>query len=242
MRIYFIYICLCCCLLSACDSGTNFAPVTDAVNFEAIPRAGNHRVRHGETLYEIAWRYGIDYRDLAMRNHMHSPYVLYTGQIIHLGSKPYGANSHRETIHPHRPVPVFQEATGSVDPESNRAVGAWFWPAKGKVANAFSAQNKGINIAGQLGQPIYAAAAGRVVYAGNGLRGYGNLVIVKHNSIYLSAYAHNNNLYVKEGNWVNKGQIIAGMGNTGTDRVMLHFEIRQAGKPVNPTIFYSETP
>jgi murein DD-endopeptidase MepM/ murein hydrolase activator NlpD len=114
----------------------------------------------------------------------------------------------------------------------------WRWPAKGKIVTHFSASNKGINIAGQAGEPIYAAAAGKVVYSGNGLRGYGNLIILKHNNLYLSAYAHNSNVLVKEGDWVRRGQKIAEMGDTGSDKVMLHFEIRRAGKSVNPTSLY----
>jgi lipoprotein NlpD len=113
-------------------------------------------------------------------------------------------------------------------PKPNFPTKHWIWPATGKVLNAFSATNKGINITGRAGEPIVAVAAGQVVYAGSGLRGYGNLIIIKHNSIYLSAYAHNKSVYVKEGDWVKQGQRIAQMGN------QLHFEIRKNGKPVNP--------
>jgi lipoprotein NlpD len=113
----------------------------------------------------------------------------------------------------------------------------WVWPANGKVIAGFSdtANLKGIDIAGKAGQPVVASAAGRVVYAGTGLRGYGKLIIVKHNSTYLSAYAHNRELLVKEGQQVSKGQKISEMGDTDTDQVKLHFEIRRLGKPVDPT-------
>ncbi len=112
----------------------------------------------------------------------------------------------------------------------------WALPANGKVIATFSeSQNrKGVDIAGKLGQPIFASAAGKVVYAGSGLRGYGKLIIIKHNSTYLSAYAHNTKLLSKEGESVAKGQKIAEMGNTDADRVELHFEIRKLGKPVDP--------
>ncbi len=110
------------------------------------------------------------------------------------------------------------------------------WPATGKLVTGFSdtANLKGIDIAGKEGQPVAASAAGKVVYAGTGLRGYGKLVIIKHNATYLSAYAHNREILVKEGQQVAKGQKIAEMGNTDSDQVKLHFEIRRQGKPVDP--------
>ena len=110
----------------------------------------------------------------------------------------------------------------------------WIWPAAGKVLNGFSESAKGVNISGITGQPVLASAAGKVVYSGSGLRGYGKLIIIKHNNTYLSAYAHNSQILVKEGQTVVKGQKIAEMGNTDTDLVKLHFEIRKLGKPVDP--------
>ena len=115
----------------------------------------------------------------------------------------------------------------------------WVWPATGKVIAGFSemANLKGIDIAGKAGQPVVASAAGRVVYAGTGLRGYGKLIIVKHNNTFLSAYAHNRDILVKEGQQVGKGQKISEMGDTDADQVKLHFEIRRLGKPVDPAKF-----
>ncbi|NOT18120.1 MAG: peptidoglycan DD-metalloendopeptidase family protein [Sulfuriferula sp.] len=112
----------------------------------------------------------------------------------------------------------------------------WMWPTQGRMIAEFSEakSSKGIDIAGTAGQAVYAAAAGKVVYSGAGLRGYGKLVIIKHNVIYLSAYAHNQQILVKEGQVVTRGQKIAEMGNTDADQVKLHFEIRQMGKPVDP--------
>jgi lipoprotein NlpD len=112
----------------------------------------------------------------------------------------------------------------------------WAWPVKGKVVGGFSesANLKGIDIAGSAGQPVFASASGRVVYAGSGLRGYGKLIIIKHNKTYLSAYAHNREILVKEGDQVSRGQKIAEMGNTDTEQVKLHFEIRRLGKPMDP--------
>ncbi|HKP65412.1 MAG TPA: peptidoglycan DD-metalloendopeptidase family protein, partial [Casimicrobiaceae bacterium] len=113
----------------------------------------------------------------------------------------------------------------------------WAWPAKGKIVAGFSetANLKGIDIAGTAGQAVTASAAGRVVYAGTGLRGYGKLIIIKHNATFLSAYAHNREILVKEGQQVARGQKIAEMGNTDADQVKLHFEIRRQGKPMDPT-------
>ncbi|HEV2220082.1 MAG TPA: peptidoglycan DD-metalloendopeptidase family protein [Casimicrobiaceae bacterium] len=115
----------------------------------------------------------------------------------------------------------------------------WIWPAKGKVITQFSdtANLKGIDIAGTPGEPVYASAAGRVVYAGSGLRGYGKLIIIKHNATYLSAYAHNQDILVKEGQQVARGQKIADMGDTDANQVKLHFEIRRFGKPMDPEKF-----
>jgi lipoprotein NlpD len=115
---------------------------------------------------------------------------------------------------------------------------AFIWPAQGNLLATFDeAKNKGFDIAGKAGDPILAAADGRVVYAGSGLRGYGNLIILKHNNIFLTAYAHNQSLLVKEDQNVKRGQKIAEMGSTDTDQVKLHFEIRRQGKPVDPAKF-----
>lgn len=140
-----------------------------------------------------------------------------------------------------KPVVVTAVATPPSKPEPAgdaevEDVAGWGLPATGKVIAGFSeSQNrKGVDIAGKLGQPVYASAAGKVVYSGSGLRGYGKLIIIKHNNTYLSAYAHNAKLLMKEGESVGKGQKIAEMGNTDADRVELHFEIRRLGKPVDP--------
>ena len=140
------------------------------------------------------------------------------------------------------PAPVEARPEGSPEADTRTAEGApggedigWIWPASGKLIGSFSeAGNKGIDIGGKAGEAVLAAGAGKVVYSGSGLRGYGKLVIVKHNNTYLTAYAHNQNLLVKEGQTVSKGQKIAEMGNTDADQVKLHFEIRRQGKPVDP--------
>ena len=136
--------------------------------------------------------------------------------------------------------PVAMAPVPAPTPEPDRPPGTdsedvdWTWPVKGKVISAFTEAGKGIDIAGRKGAPVVAAASGRVVYAGAGLRGYGKLVIIKHNNTWLSAYAHNDNLLVKEQQDVRKGQKIAEMGATDADQVKLHFEVRRQGKPVDP--------
>jgi lipoprotein NlpD len=132
-------------------------------------------------------------------------------------------------------IPPQPAAGASASSPMGEGSVAFSWPVRGAVLNTFDENgNKGLNIAGTPGEAVKAAADGRVVYAGNGLRGYGNLIIIKHNAMYLTAYAHNRTLMVKEGDAVTKGQKIAEMGNSDSDRVMLHFEIRRQGKPVDP--------
>ena len=128
----------------------------------------------------------------------------------------------------HQPEPSKQ------DKASDHSNAEWIWPTTGKLLSSFSKNSKGVKISGQAGQPVLASAAGEVVYSGHGLRGYGNLIIIKHDNTFLSAYAHNSKLLVKEGEAVIKGQKIAEMGNTDTDTIQLHFEIRKHGKPVDP--------
>ena len=135
------------------------------------------------------------------------------------------------------------DAGAATEPQDKAGEGsvAWAWPVKGKVLRGYSDSNKGVDIAGRMGQQVLAASDGRVVYSGNGLRGYGKLIIIKHNKTFLSAYAHNSQLLVKEGQAVKKGQPIAEMGNTDADQVKLHFEIRQLGKPVDPLQYLDST-
>lgn len=135
------------------------------------------------------------------------------------------------------PVPMTVKPAMPVATNGDEKLG-WMWPSAGKVVATFDeGKNKGIDIAGKAGQQVIAASAGKVMYAGSGIRGYGNLVIVKHSSSLLSAYAHNRSIIVKEGQSVTKGQMIAEMGDSDSDAVKLHFEIRQQGKPVDPSKF-----
>jgi lipoprotein NlpD len=234
MHKFLLFICLVALTLTGCSFTQKPAPVSDLRNQLAEAR-GYHKVQHGETLYFIAWRFGKDFRELAAINKLTTPYKLHYGQKIYLSGKTQYYNYQPKTTRKQK----SKHTKISVKPATyyapiNKSVRSWQMPAKGKVINTYSALNKGINIAGTPGEPIVAAAAGQVVYAGAGLRGYGNLLIVKHNDMFLTAYAHNKKLLVKEGQSVAAGQKIATMGSTGANRVMLHFEIRKRGKPVNP--------
>lgn len=215
-------------LTNCSNSSHHVAPVVGLIT-QPIPASGVHVVSRGETLYQIAWQYGKDFRDLAAMNYIQPPYTIYPGQKLALKGKapplPKKVNK-----------PEVVSATSMSKPIS--ADQGWEWPVKGKVIQSFVLKgakiSKGIDIAGQQGTPIKAASNGKVVYSGSALRGYGQLVIVKHNDVYLSAYAHNHRLLVKEGDNVRKGQVIAEMGRTDTDTVKLHFEIRKNGEPIDP--------
>jgi len=210
-----------------------------------------HRVRQGETLYSIGWEYGYDYRTLARWNGIDAPYVIKPGQWLRMapppgattasgaqtgtapapeaGTAPHGSGRSAPTVAGVEPPPPH-------DRSASKDI-RWSWPAKGKLLMRFSSHHlaqKGLDIAGTMGEPVRAAAAGRVVYSGDGLKGYGNLIIIKHGAHYLSAYGYNSRLFVKEGDEVSRGQEIAAMGRAGTDRVKLHFEIRRDGDPVDP--------
>lgn len=216
--------------------------------------SGQYQVRRGDTLYSIAFRFGWDWKALAARNGIAPPYLIRVGQIIRFDGQSAGrppmvatapvVPSGRPSV-PIQPRPVQTQSQAPVKttpsitalPPTQRSASGWLWPSSGSVIGRFSSNgslNKGIDIAGELGQPVLAASDGSVVYAGSGLRGYGELVIIKHSDIYVSAYGHNRRLLVQEGQQVKAGQKIAEMGSTGTDRVKLHFEVRRQGKPVDP--------
>lgn len=240
------------------DRNTNAAPKRPTVT------SGQYIVKPGDTLFSIAFRYGWDYKELAARNGITAPYTIRPGQPIRFSSASTGTttvvsspSSSSKTTVIRRPVtaPITPPANGgkptpttpatptpvvTTVPAAERVVGGWTWPANGVLIGKFASNgslNKGIDIAGDLGQPVFAASDGAVVYAGSGLRGYGELIIIKHSDTYVSAYGHNRRLLVREGQQVKAGQSIAEMGSTGTDRVKLHFEIRRQGKPVDPLQF-----
>lgn len=229
------------CLLACNSSRQNYAPVVDAWR-QPIDKQGVHRVEPGETLYSIAWRYGFDYREVAKINGIPAPYALRVGQKISL-VEPSAKNASKSAYTPSRsaalpkhkpaapqsgPSSVKQtakktESAPIANSHSTKAVAVasglrWHWPVQGKVIGRYTATgiaNKGIDIAANKGAPVYATAAGEVVYSGNGLFGYGNLIIIKHNSEYLSAYAHNSKILVIEGQSVSAQQKIAEVGDSG---------------------------
>lgn len=200
------------------------APVTD-INRAPPKMSGTHLVKPGESLYSIAWRYNRDFIDLARINGLKRPYKLQAGERLYLAQQ----KTVKKSAKPVKTIPE-QRVTGDV---------AWSWPTSGTIIQHFSSEKgqKGIDISGKAGQPVLAAAPGVVVYSGSGLRGYGQLIILKHNDEFLSAYAHNRQLLVQEGDSVKALQQIAEMGQSDVDSVRLHFEIRRKGDPVNPLQF-----
>jgi lipoprotein NlpD len=206
------------------------------------PSANVHTVRRGETLYAIAWRYGIDFRTLGRANRIRAPYVIYPGQKLTLKATASAVAKPRTSASksPKRVATTVPKSASRSVSKATKTVSAapvkgWSWPTDGQILRRFAqSDNAGVDFAGTEGQAVLAAASGEVVYSGSGLRGYGQLIIVKHNKKFLSAYAHNKKLHVAEGDKVVRGQRIADMGSTGAERVKLHFEIRRNGKPVDP--------
>ncbi|PYD91299.1 peptidase M23 [Pseudomonas syringae pv. pisi] len=227
---------------------------------------GMYTVRKGDTLLRIALDFGQNYRDLVTWNNLANPDDIKVGQVLRVtqpeGERSANVQTQPVPMPPSASVPRKTEpradktpysegkvatttppattapATPAAPAASDEARLSWMWPSEGRVIATFDdGRNKGIDIAGKMGQPVVAAGSGKVMYAGSGIRGYGNLVIVKHSNSLLSAYAHNRKIVVKEGDNVSRGQVIAEMGDSDADAVKLHFEIRQQGKPVDPTRF-----
>ncbi len=225
---------------------------------ENAGKPGYYTVKPGDTMIRIGLETGQNWRDIARWNGMENANLLEVGEVLRV--LPPGVDAGAVAARPvtstkvePRPLEAARGASAPVPAGSAAAPAAsgpataaaptgkddedpgWAWPAGGAVlANYDEARNKGLQIGGKSGDPVLAAADGRVVYAGSGLRGYGNLIIVKHNATYLTAYAHNQALLVKEDQTVRRGQKIAEMGSTDAERVQLHFEIRKQGKPVDP--------
>ena len=228
---------------------------------ENLGKPGFYAVKPGDTLIRIGLENGQNWKDLVRWNNLDNPNAIEVGQVIRVvppGTDPSAASARpvstsRVETRPLdvKPAPAAGSAapapsaapaaapapaaTASRDPSNSDDDVTWSWPALGPVtANFDGGRTKGLVVSGKAGDPVLAAADGRVVYAGSGLRGYGNLVILKHNNTWLTAYAHNQTLLVKEDQSVRRGQKIAEMGSTDADKVQLHFEIRRQGKPVDP--------
>lgn len=218
--------------------------------FENAGKPGYYTVKPGDTLTRIALENGQSPRDIAQWSKVEDINRIEVGQVLRVvppvsqevvvqavtkpvvsaGSLTQPAASAPASAAASAPVAANNKPTPANDAEIS-----WIWPANGVVLAGFDeVKNKGLDIGGSAGDPVVAAADGRVVYVGAGLRGYGNLIILKHNNVYLTAYAHNQTLLVKEDQAVLKGQKIAAMGNSDADRVKLHFEVRRQGKPVDP--------
>ena len=219
-----------CLVLAACGG----AP-------ERAAKPQYYTVRAGDTLYSIAFKHGLDYRDVARWNHIENPSLIYPGRRLQLypPTKSAGAASaaRKSTPTPGRSAP---SGAGKPAPPPPKPAGPpidWRWPASGEIVARFgdrSSVGKGIDIGGRLGDDVKAAADGRVVYTGSGLIGYGKLIIIKHSDTWLSAYGHNDALFVEQGAEVHAGQRVATMGEGPGKRPLLHFEIRLDGKPVDP--------
>ncbi len=231
-------------LLAGCSSSNLIdIPITDQGKYQYTPKI--YTVQKGDTLYGISWAFGLDYKQVAQWNGISAPYIIHIGDQIHLYSKeqknttntkPLVLTSLPGRIQPARTKAAAAPVEKNIVTPVAAASGKWSWPAQGKLVGRFSpkAGNKGIQITGTEGSPIRATSSGQVVYAGEGLRGYGKLIIIKHSSEYISAYAHNREILVREGQTINSGQQIASMGQTDTNTPMLHFEIRKSGDPVDP--------
>ena len=228
------------------SSVSGAAPVID--NTPVPP--GFYRVKPGDRLYRIALENGQNYRDIARWNNIQNPDQIEVGQVLRVkppagdtgtplpapvaGASSFASNN-PASVPPAAVTPPANASASAAPSAVSSGELQLSWPAKGNVIGRFDdSKNKGLNIGGNAGDPVYAAGAGKVVYSGAGLRGYGNLVIIKHDATFLTAYAHNRTLLVKEGDSVTRGQKIAEMGNSDADRVMLHFEVRRDGKPVDP--------
>jgi len=243
------------------------APSGEVVSGQVVASAGQgeYVVQPGDTLYAIGFRNQLDYRDLASWNGIGSDYLIRAGQVLRLTApaqlegvqsqplaqadvqtsvpQPVPIPAPTPIIETPEPVPVAAPVPVVVVPKpkppaANTSV-RWQWPTAGNVIKTYNpaAGSKGIDINGELGQPVLTVAAGKVVYSGSALKGYGELIIVKHDDTYLSAYGHNRRRLVKEGDEVRAGQAIAELGTGPEQKPLLHFEIRENGKPVDPLRF-----
>ena len=234
----------------------NTVAVKQPPGFENAGKVGYYTVKPGETLIRIGLETGQNWKDIARWNNLEQPNQIEVGQVLRVTppatavattesngvvTRPIGSASIASSQ-----VQPGQASSAAAKPSTTAAAAAepaaaaesglsWIWPVPGPVLAGFDeVKNKGLDLGGAAGEPVLAAAEGRVVYVGAGLRGYGNLIILKHNNTYLTAYAHNKTLLVKEDQAVRKGQKIAEMGNSDAERVKLHFEVRRQGKPVDP--------
>ncbi len=227
------------------------APAKVLPGAENAGKPGYYTVQRGETLTRIGLEHGQSRRDLARWNNLSNPDLIEVGQVLRVAPPGAAVEAAGVVVRPvtaggetpaatasAKPAPITPPATpAATAPVADEGLG-FIWPSNGSLIGGFDeAKNKGLDFAGKAGDAVLASADGQVVYAGAGLRGYGNLIILKHNNTFLTAYAHNQKLLVKEDQKVRKGDKIAEMGSTDSDRVKLHFEVRRQGKPVDPAKF-----
>lgn len=238
-------------LLAGCAASSHKAPLEERSGSHSR-RVQVHTVARGDTLFSVARSHGFDAGELARANGLRAPYTIYPGQKLYVGTPAAVAAMRRGESYADENAAEGGAGGGAAAGKNSKsksktrltknageamALGPWRWPADGALIQRFGGGEggaKGIDIQGQLGEPVYAANSGKVVYAGSGLLGYGNLLIVRHNEQYLSAYAHNSRLLVREGEMIKAGDRIAEVGDSGTDSTRLHFEIRRYGEPVDP--------
>ena len=233
-------------LLTGCSGG--YAPVSDqSLGSRPEPTrlaSGEYRVQSGDTLFGIAFKLGVDPRELQRTNNIRDKNRIFVGQVLKTEPAPKAQQSLAQKTTSTKTKKNSQNVVSS-KPETTpnkRVVAAatnikWRWPHDGKVLAGYASAeggNKGLDISGKIGDPVVAAAEGTVVYAGSGLLGYGNLVIISHSQEFLSAYAHNSRILVRENQKVKQGELVAEIGNTGASVPMLHFEVRRDGRPVDP--------
>ena len=236
-------------------TGVMFVLLSACANLQHsnVKGPGWYLVKPTDTLYSVAWRYGLDYQQLALWNRLDEPFTINPGQQLILvepeesvAEVPSTDETYESaTVITKKPVTSGVKVT-PVSPSYSQVV-RWSWPTEGKVFSLYSQKHldqRGIDIAGKIGQPVHAVADGKVVYSGTGLSGYGNLIIVKHNEQFLSAYAYNQKRLVSEGMVVKQGAPIAEMGLSkmkGKEKIAsLHFQIRKQGKPVDPLLYLPE--
>lgn len=224
------------------DNSTSARPATASSPRIATGDSSVHRVRPGETLFSIAFEHDLDFRSLAIANNLRPPYTIFVDQELQLdvsaisGASTTGAGA---TVTDTGVVRTRAGGSGGGvirQPIATQSAPQWQWPHSGSVVRGFAVNgNEGVDIGGRIGDPVLAAGAGDVVYSGRGVQGVGNLIIIRHNDRYLSAYGHNSVILVREGERVTAGQQIGQVGQNGAGEPVLHFEIRQEGKSIDPS-------
>jgi lipoprotein NlpD len=218
------------------DDMNQSSPSSSQTTSQPAAVAGTYTVKAGDTLYSIARAHGVSVAELTSLNSLADGNQLRIGQVLRLN------DAAAQTVAVSAPVDTGvkpAQPTEPVEPArpSDATLVSWGWPAQGRVLQGFSANSKGLDIDGKEGEPVVAAAAGKVMYVGNGVRGLGNLVLLDHGNNFMTAYAHNQKLLVTTGQVVKKGDRIALLGMTDTTSPRLHFEIRRSGTPVNPVSY-----